>query len=162
MVRLRVRPLLGAAVLALATAALPRAARGQHVPAAHDDDIDVIVNPQVPLTTISSGEVRRIFLLRQRFWPGGRAAAPVNLPAAAELRRDFSVKLLGRTVKELTEYWNDLYFHGTEPPPVLDSERAVLLYVARTPGGIGYVWGSTLRAAPERDSVKVVLTIDAR
>ncbi len=162
MVRLRLRPLLAATALALASAALPRAALAQHAPAARDDDIDVIVNPQVPVTSISSGEARRIFLLRQRFWPGGRAAAPVNLPAASELRRDFSLQLLGRTVKELTEYWNDLYFHGTEPPPVLDSERAVLLYVARTPGAIGYVWASTLRAAPERDSVKLVLTIEAR
>ncbi len=162
MVRLRVRPLLAAAVLALATAALPGAARAQHVPGARDDDIDVIANPDVPVSTIDKAEARRIFLLRQRFWRGGRAVAPVNLPAASELRRDFSVKLLGRTVKELSEYWNDLYFHGTEPPPVLDSERAVLLYVARTPGAIGYVWASTLRAAPERDDVKVVLVVEAR
>ncbi len=160
MVRFRVRPGLAAAVLALATVALPRAARAQHASAGRDEDIDIIVNPGVPVATIDRGEARRIFLLRQRFWPGGRASAPVNLPAASELRRDFSFKLLGRTVRELTEYWNDLYFHGTEPPPVLESERAVLLYVARTPGAIGYVWSSTLRAAPERDAVKVVLTLE--
>ncbi len=162
MVPLRVRPLLAAAGLALATAAPPGAARAQRPPAARDEDIDIIVNADVPVTTVDKGEVRRIFLLRQRFWPGGRAVAPVNLPAASALRRDFSVQLLGRSVKEMTEYWNDLYFHGTEPPPVLDSERAVLLDVARTPGAIGYVWASTLRAAPERDAVKVVLTVEPR
>jgi len=159
MVPLRLRPLLAAALLASALA-LPRAAQGQRAAGARDDDIDVIVNPGVPVATIDAREARRIFLLRQRFWPGGRTIAPVNLPAASPLRRDFSVKLLGRTVRELTEYWNDLYFHGTEPPPVMDSERAVLLYVARTPGAIGYVYASTLRAAPERDAVKLVLTLE--
>ncbi len=160
MVRLRLRPLLAAASLALALAARPGGACAQRSAGARDDDIDVIVNPTVPVSAVKAGEARRIFLLRQRFWPGGHAIAPVNLPAASELRRDFSVKLLGRTVKELTEYWNDLYFHGTEPPPVLESERAVLLYVARTPGAIGYVYSSTLRTAPERDSVKVVLALE--
>ena len=159
MVPLRLRPLLAAALLASALA-LPRAAQGQRAAGARDDDIDVIVNPGVPVATIDAREARRIFLLRQRFWPGGRTIAPVNLPAASPLRRDFSVKLLGRTVRELTEYWNDFYFHGTEPPPVMDSERAVLLYVARTPGAIGYVYASTLRAAPERDAVKLVLTLE--
>ncbi len=161
MVPFRLRPLLAAALLALATAALPGAARAPHASAPREDDIDIIANADVPAATIDKGEARRIFLLRQRFWPHGRAIAPVNLPAASDLRRVFSLKLLGRSVRELTEYWNDLYFHGTEPPPVLDSERAVLLYVARTPGAIGYVWASTLHAAPERDSVKVVLTIEA-
>ncbi len=160
MVRFRLRPLLAAATLALALATLPRDARGQRSTGARDEDIDIIVNPAVPVSSVGTGEARRIFLLRQRFWPGGRAVAPVNLPASSELRRDFSVKLLGRTVREMTEYWNDLYFHGTEPPPVLESERAVLLYVARTPGAIGYVYSSTLRTAPERDSVKVVLALE--
>jgi len=160
MVRLRIRPLLAAALLASATAALPRAAQGQRTGAARDDDIDVIVNADVRVSSVDAREARRIFLLRRRFWPGGRVIAPVNLPAASPLRRDFSVTLLGRTVRELTEYWNDLYFHGTEPPPVLESERAVILYVARTPGAIGYVYASTLRAAPEHDAVKVVLELE--
>lgn len=160
MVRLRIRPLLAAASLALALAARPGDAHAQRSAGARDEDIDVVVNAAVPVSAIGTGEARRIFLLRQRFWRGGRVIAPVNLPAASELRREFSVKLLGRTVKEMTEYWNDLYFHGTEPPPVLESERAVLLYVARTPGAIGYVYASTLRAAPERDSVKVVLALE--
>lgn len=159
MVHLRVRPLLASAAVALALAAA-RGAHAQRGSGTRDEDIVIIANADVPASSIAAREARRIFLLRQRFWHRGGAIAPVNLPASSELRRDFSVKLLGRTVKELTEYWNDLYFHGTEPPPVLESERAVLLYVARTPGAIGYVYSSTLRAAPERDAVKVLLTLE--
>jgi len=158
MVPLPVLPVLAAAALAAALLA-PAALRGQEAARAREDDIAVIVNAGVAVAAVDDNEARRIFLLRQRFWPGGRRIAPVNLPASSPLRRDFSVKLLGRTVKELSDYWNDLYFHGTEPPPVLDSEKAVILYVSRTDGAIGYVRAGTLKAAADRDSVKVVLTV---
>lgn len=167
MVRLRLGHLLVAALAALALAALPRPAGAQQrvsAPAsaqaipANDDDIVLVANPDVPVSGIDVREARRIFMLRQRFWPHGRRIAPVNLPAASPLRRDFSSRLLGRSVRDMSEYWNDLYFHGTQPPPVLESERAVLLYVARTGGAIGYVRAGTLRAAPERDQVRVLLS----
>jgi hypothetical protein len=43
---------------------------------------------------------------------------------------------------------------------VLDSERAVLLYVARVRGAVGYVSAASL-ATPEAAGVKVVLSLDA-
>ena len=55
-------------------------------------------------------------------------------------------------------YWNERYFHGTRPPPSLASEQAVLLYVARTRGGVGYVKADSADALP--DGVKKVLCVD--
>ncbi len=159
MVPLRVRHLLAATLLAAGAALAPQRAVAQRVASPDDDAIVVVANPDVPVTDLAPRDARRIFLMRHRFWPHGQRIAPVNLPAASPLRHDFSVKLLGRSVRELSEYWNDLYFHGTEPPAVLDSERAVLLYVARTPGAIGYIREGTLRADPDHDDVKVLLTI---
>ncbi len=165
MVRLRLGHLLIAAAAAIPLA-VPRAASAQRVEAppaapgnipADDDDIVLVANASVPVSAIDVREARRIFLLRQRFWPHGQRIAPVNLPATSPLRRDFSERLLGRSVRDMSEYWNDLYFHGTEPPPVLESERAVLLYVVRTAGAIGYVRAGTLRSAPERDQVHILL-----
>lgn len=120
--------------------------------------ITIIANRDVPDSVASTSEVRRIFLLRQRFWPGGRPIAPVNLPARSPLREIFSRRVLGTSPQNLADYWNDLYFHGTQPPPVLESEAAVLLYVARTPGAIGYVSRRTLQAT-DTTSVKVLLTL---
>ena len=158
MVPFGVRHLLAAAFLAAVAPVAPAAAQQRAAPT-DDDAIVLVANTDVPVTSIAPNDARRIFLLRQRFWPHGRRIAPVNLPAASPLRRDFSLRLLGRSVRELGEYWNEMYFHGTEPPAVLESERAVLLYVARTPGAIGYIRATTLRAAPERDDLKVLLTI---
>ena len=83
--------------------------------------------------------VRRLFLLRDRFWPSGEAAHPVNLPASSELRERFTRDVFGQSVKDQAAYWNERYFHGTRPPPTVASEAAVLLFVARTPGAVGYV-----------------------
>lgn len=83
--------------------------------------------------------VRRVFLARQRFWPSGEAVHPVNLPAAAELRERFSQLVFGQSVTDMVPYWNERYFHGTKPPPTVASEAAVLLFVERTKGGVGYV-----------------------
>lgn len=83
--------------------------------------------------------LRRLFLIRQRFWPDGTPAHPVNLPGSSPLREAFSRAVFGQSVRDLAPYWNDRYFHGTSPPPTVGSEAAVLLFLERTPGGIGYV-----------------------
>jgi hypothetical protein len=120
----------------------------------------VVAHARVPESRLDAGEVRRIFLLRRRFWRGGTRILPVNLPAGSPTRLAFSRAVLGRTPRDLADYFNDLYFHGTRPPPVLESERAVILYVARTPGAVGYVPTAAL-AAPEAAEVKVLLTLEA-
>jgi hypothetical protein len=103
--------------------------------------------------------VRRIFQLRQRFWPDGTPAHPVNLPAASPVRETFSQAVFGESVQDMAAYWNERYFHGTRPPPSLGSEQAVLLYVARTRGGVGYVKAGAADALP--DGVKKVLCVGA-
>ncbi|HZD04805.1 MAG TPA: hypothetical protein VE173_07800, partial [Longimicrobiales bacterium] len=101
--------------------------------------------------------LRRLFLLRQRFWPDGETAHPVNLPASSALRQRFSLEVLGQSVQELAPYWNERYFHGTRPPPTVASQAAVLLFVARTPGGVGYVERPAIAELP--DGVRTLLCL---
>jgi hypothetical protein len=101
--------------------------------------------------------IRRVFLRRQAFWPSGQAAHPVNLPASSVLRERFSSEVLGQSVKDLVPYWNERYFHGTRPPPTLASEDAVLLFVARTAGAVGYVQQSLTSSMP--DGVRTILCV---
>jgi len=123
---------------------------------ADSGSVAVLVHePGIPDQLDPAG-IRRIFLLRQRFWPDGSVVAPVNLPADSPIRESFSRLVLGQSTRDLAEYWKDLYFHGTQPPPVLDSEEAVVLYVSRTPGGIGYVSQRFLDRFPPPSGVRVV------
>ena len=92
--------------------------------------------------------VRRIFMLRQRFWPDGTPARPVNLPASSPIRERFSLAVLQASVRDLASYWDERYFHGTRPPVSVASEEAMLLFVARTKGAVGYVDGTKADPLP--------------
>ena len=119
-------------------------------------DIAIIANGDVAVDSLDIATVRRIYLARQQTWHNGKRVHPVNLPASSELRSAFSRRVLERSARSLAAYWNDLYFHGTQPPPVLESERAVLLYVQRTSGALGYV---SLAVAQAASDMKIVLVL---
>ncbi|MEQ8660459.1 MAG: hypothetical protein RLW62_06545 [Gammaproteobacteria bacterium] len=69
----------------------------------------------------------------------GNRLVPVNLPGRDPLRRAFSLAVLELPPEEMEGYWNERYFHGVSPPPVVASTEAVLRFVAATPGAVGYV-----------------------
>jgi len=156
MARLALGAFLAAALALVGAAAAP--APGDAAPA-----LVVVAHPGVSAPRLDRAEVRRIWLLRRRFWSDGTRIVPVNLPAASPVRDAFSRAMLGRSARDLADYWNDLYFHGTAPPPVVPSERAALLFVARTRGAVAYVthaaWDAA-QAGPDAPSVKVLLEIE--
>jgi ABC-type phosphate transport system substrate-binding protein len=88
---------------------------------------------------LSREAVSQVFLRKQAYWDDGTRIQPVNLPADHAVRRAFSQVVLGHLPQELEDYWREMYFHGVVPPHVLASEEAVILFVASTPGAIGYV-----------------------
>ncbi len=162
MVRFRVRHLLialwaaPAAALCLETAPVEgQLPPGRTLP---DSALVVVGHPDLPADSLTRRQLRRIYLARERFWPGGLRVRPVNLPAGSDVRERFSRAALGRPSRDLGGYWTDLYFHGTQPPAVLASERAVLLFVQRTPGAVGYVRAAALDAQAPRQ-VKALLVL---
>jgi ABC-type phosphate transport system substrate-binding protein len=159
------RAALLAALAGLVPAAVRSAPPGDDAPAAAT--VVVVANPDVPAAAVDREEARRIWMLRRRFWRDGTRIVPVNLPASSPVRDAFSRAVLGRPARDLAAYWNDLWFHGTAPPPVVPSERAVLLFVARTRGAVGYVsQAAYVSAAADADdppsTVRVLLTVEAR
>jgi hypothetical protein len=64
---------------------------------------------------------------------------PINLPTNSPLRDKFSRVVFGRSPEALSEYWDRMSFRGVRPPVVQNSEQAVMLFVSRVKGAIGYV-----------------------
>lgn len=95
-----------------------------------------------------------IYRRKQTYWEDGARVQPVNLPAANALRQAFSQCILGETPNAMENYWREMYYHGVLPPHVVDSEQAVVLFVASTPGAIGYV-----SACPKDIDVNVMFTV---
>ncbi len=92
-----------------------------------------------PTGAISQTLVLGIFARKRQLWNDRSTIAPVNLPVSHPLRRNFSLWVFKKTPEQMQDYWNEQYFHGVLPPPVLASEEAVMRFVASTPGAIGYV-----------------------
>ena len=131
----------------------------EHVPAAPPVAVSlvVVVGKDSPIRTVTLDTLRDVFLRRQRLWPDGGRAMPVNLPADSPERLAFSKRVLGRMPTELVDYWNRLYFDGIRPPLVLRSPDAACAYVATDPAAIAYVPAG----AVDKASCRVVLELPA-
>jgi hypothetical protein len=133
--RLRVAAIAMSGILA-ALVALPAAGSGEGVGPA----IAVVVGHNLaPAETVSATLVLGMFARKRLLWSDRSPVLPVNLTASHPLRRAFSLWVFKKTPEQLQDYWNDQYFHGVLPPPVLASEEAVLRFVAATHGAVGYV-----------------------
>ena len=99
--------------------------------------IAIIANRDV--LRVSSDELGLIYWRKQLYWEQGQRIKPVNLRPEHPLRQQFSQIILGSPPKKQIDYWNGQYFNGILPPYSVNSEEAVLRYVAQTIGAIGYV-----------------------
>ena len=109
------------------------------VAASADNDIVVIVAQDTPDFKINLPLLRDIYLKKIFLDDKDQEFIPLNLPPDHVLRQAFSLALFKKGAQELQNYWNQRYFHGITPPYVLGSTQAVVQFVAKTPGAIGYV-----------------------
>lgn len=93
---------------------------------------------------LAPNDLSLIYWRKQLYWPKGLRIKPVNLSTEHHVRQLFSEKILGSPPKSQIDYWNGQYFNGVLPPYVVNSEEAVLRYVAQTNGAIGYVDACTV------------------
>lgn len=103
------------------------------------DEIAVIVAQDTPDFKLTAAMLRDIYLKKIFLDDHNREFIPLNLPPDHVLRRAFSLALFNKGAQELQNYWNQRYFHGITPPYVLGSPQAVVQFVTKTPGAIGYV-----------------------
>lgn len=103
------------------------------------DELLVIANANVAASSLSSDEVAAIYLLKTTSWQDGENIVPVNREAASSVRTTFSDAILRHPPSALNAYWNQMHFKGKVPPLVQESDQAVLAFVQKVPGAIGYI-----------------------
>ena len=100
----------------------------------------IVVNHANPVDTLTLAELRRIFMKQQRLWAHGDTIVPVDWDAASQMRKAFSQIVLGRSVREMADYWvQQSVTQGLAPPSTLSSGLAVARFVATVPGAIAYL-----------------------
>jgi ABC-type phosphate transport system substrate-binding protein len=118
------------------------------------DEIAIIVAKDSTEVSIDRRKLRDIYLKKLLLAADGSDLIPVNLPPDHPLRLSLSETLFHKSAQQLQDYWNQRYFHGITPPYVLHSQEAVVQFVAKTPGAIGYIAACRLN-----DQVREVLKL---
>ena len=102
-------------------------------------DIKVIANSSVKASEISAEELKRVFLVKVSSLDDGSHVEPV-LGKAGATHEAFLKQYIGKTDAALSSYYRGLVFTGKgSMPKSLGSDAAVVAYVAKTKGAIGYV-----------------------
>lgn len=113
-------------------------------------DIKVIANSSLPTDTISTRELKGIFM-EEKNSLGGVHVEPV-LEKGGSAHEIFLREYLDRTDDDLQKYYKALVFTGRgSMPKAVAADEDVVAYVSRTRGAIGYVSAST-----ETPGVKVL------
>ncbi len=111
--------------------------------AACADEVVVIVHPSNALTEISVDDVKKIYLGKKKFFPGGSKVIPGDQPKGTQSRKFFYGGIIGKSETKLKSYWSRLIFTGKgAPPKVIGFDRIVKEWVARQPQAMGYIMRS--------------------
>lgn len=111
--------------------------------AASAQGVKVIANSSVQAGSVSAGDLKSVYLEEKSSLPGGGHVEPV-LAKGGPAHEAFLKQVLGRTDSDMQLYYRSLVFTGRGSiPKTLDSDEAVVAYVAKTRGAIGYVSTST-------------------
>ncbi len=100
----------------------------------------VIAHPEVPGDSIDKDALGRLFLKKTTKWPDGTRARPVDQPRAAAVRELFCRRVFGKSAQAVASFWRQSIFSGGGiPPPTAKNDSAVIDFVSKTTGAVGYV-----------------------
>ena len=99
----------------------------------------VIASPDVKTTEISKNDLRDVFSGSATALPGGGRVVPILLKAGT-IYMEFLQVYIGKTDAAYRAGWRSLVFSGENSmPKSLDSEAAVVEFVAHNTGALGYI-----------------------
>jgi ABC-type phosphate transport system substrate-binding protein len=102
-------------------------------------ELKVIANPSVGASSISTDELKGVFLATKTSLSDGSRVEPV-LEKSGAVHEAFLKTYIGKTDTAFETYYRSLVFTGKGSlPKTLPGDAEVVAYVAKTKGAIGYV-----------------------
>lgn len=115
------------------------------------DDVVFIVHPQTSAVSLSSDDVRAILVGNRTKWDSGGVIKLAVLTSGPAHERVMQLHAQ-RSADQFDKHWKKLVFTAKGVMPYQASDEAAMVeYVAKTPGALGYVSASAVN-----DKVKVV------
>jgi len=103
-------------------------------------EIAVIAHPDLTLQKLDKPQVKRLFLGKTKVLSGVRRIELVDQPENSGIRDYFYKQVAKKNAAQLQAYWAKRIFSGKGvPPAVLNDSAAVLAWVKKTKGGVGYI-----------------------
>jgi hypothetical protein len=98
----------------------------------------VIANPSVKAAEASKADIKDVFTGGSSSL-GGSHVTPILLKSGTA-NDEFLAAYIGKSEAAFMASWRSLVFSGQATmPKSVDSDAAVVEYVAKTPGGVGYI-----------------------
>ncbi len=117
-------------------------------------DIKVIANSSVGASSVSSDELKGVFLATKSSLSDGSHVEPVLLKGGA-VHEAFLKDYVGKSDSALETYYRSLVFTGKgSMPKAFSTDAEVVAYVEKTKGAIGYVASATATASAKVLEVK--------
>ncbi|MBI5551456.1 MAG: substrate-binding domain-containing protein [Desulfobacterales bacterium] len=102
-------------------------------------DVVVIANPSVATSSLSKQDVSNIYQGKKSTWDDGSKIVFVVLKGSAA-HEQFLTEYVGKNDSQFDTFWKKQVFTGKgTPPQAFDSDEAMIDFVAKTAGAIGYV-----------------------
>jgi hypothetical protein len=138
-------------VLKLVTIALALVAAGSAVFAetqpGKSNDLAIVVHPDTPVTDLSFGDLRKVFIGERQYWPRGiPVVLLIRAPASAE--RDAVLKTIYQmTEPQFKQFWIAKIFRAetATPPKIVYSSDSTNQLVEAVPGAIAFMMSSDVR-----------------
>ena len=125
-------------------------------PVSAADAFKLVVNSANPVTSIDRKDAAKFFVKRSTSWDDGESVSPVDQAPDSSVRESFSESVHGRSVTAVKSFWQKQIFSGRSvPPPEVTGDAAVIDYVKKNRGAIGYV-----SADADTNGVKTVTVTD--
>ena len=122
--------------------------------AANAEDLMVIANKNVTVSSVTRAELQNIFLGKTAKWPDGKKIKLVVLKEDSTHKK-FLNDLLGMSTSAFDSYWKQVIFTGKgRPPKTSDSEEEMVQFVSATDNAVGYIDSGTAHADVKTIEVK--------
>ncbi|MBL4868277.1 MAG: hypothetical protein JKY67_18075 [Pseudomonadales bacterium] len=119
-------------------------------------DIALVVHIDNPLVSLSADEIKGIYKVRRLRFPDSSPIILSYQPDTLEITQQFFQRVLGRPMSQHSRFWATRVFSGRMLRPVkLMNDQAVIEWVSKNKGGIGYIDNANLS-----DAVKKIATIE--
>ena len=120
-------------------------------------ELVIIVNTANPVDALTASEAKQYFLKNKARWPFGKKVRPSDYQDEKGMRDVFLSNVLAMNALEVERYWIEQQYARAEKPPVmLDDDTAVVRFVNKFEGAIGFVDRGAMGSS---SGVKEVLTL---